>query len=103
MVLWQPVRGRVLLSGSTIAGRSSEADLVLADDAVSRKHVRFFGKRGRTWLRDLGSRNGTLVNGASVERQSLKNEDEIQMGKLRIGVTLLLTARVSLAAVRGHR
>jgi hypothetical protein len=38
-----------------IAGRSTEADLVLSDDAVSRKHARFHAARGRIWVRDLGS------------------------------------------------
>ncbi len=63
-----------------IAGRSTEADLVLADDAVSRKHVRFFSSRGRVWLRDLGSRNGTLINGKSVELHCLREGDRLAIG-----------------------
>jgi pSer/pThr/pTyr-binding forkhead associated (FHA) protein len=65
---------------SYIAGRSSEADLVLADDAVSRKHVRFYPARGRMWVRDLGSRNGTIVNGQVVERHCLREGDRISIG-----------------------
>lgn len=65
---------------SIIAGRSTEADLVLADDAVSRKHARFHGARGRVWVRDLGSRNGTLVNGVRVEHQCLREGDRIAIG-----------------------
>jgi hypothetical protein len=61
-----------------IAGRSSEADLVLADDAVSRKHARFYIERRRTWVRDLCSRNGTLVNGAPVKRHCLRPGDKHQ-------------------------
>jgi len=63
-----------------IAGRSTEADLVLADDAVSRKHVRFYGARGRIWVRDLGSRNGTVVNGDRVELHCLRAGDRVGIG-----------------------
>lgn len=65
---------------SYIAGRSSEVDLVLADDAVSRKHARFYPARGRIWVRDLGSRNGTIVNGEEVERHCLREGDRIAIG-----------------------
>lgn len=65
---------------SYIAGRSTEVDLILADDAVSRKHVRFYPSRGRIWVRDLGSRNGTIVNGEAVERHCLREGDRIAIG-----------------------
>ena len=65
---------------SFIAGRSSEVDLVLADDAVSRKHVRFYPSRGRYWLRDLGSRNGTLINGMKVLHAMLRTGDRLAIG-----------------------
>lgn len=65
---------------AAIAGRSSDADLVLADDLVSRKHARFHTARGRVWVRDLGSRNGTLVNGKPVLHQCLRPGDRIAMG-----------------------
>lgn len=67
-------------AGNFIAGRSTEADLVLADDAVSRKHARFFATRGRFWVRDLGSRNGTVVNGRSVDVQCLRPGDRLAIG-----------------------
>lgn len=63
-----------------IAGRSSEADLILADDAVSRKHARFYARRGRHWVRDLGSRNGTLINGERVEKHCLRSGDRLAIG-----------------------
>lgn len=65
---------------SYIAGRSSEVDLILADDAVSRKHARFYPSRGQIWVRDLGSRNGTVINGQSVERHMLREGDRIAIG-----------------------
>lgn len=80
---------------STIAGRSSEADLVLADDAVSRKHVRFFAKRGRIWLRDLGSRNGTQVNGKAVALHCLREGDRLVIGSNLIAVEFKSLVEVS--------
>ena len=55
---------------------------------VSSAHGRIFVERDELWVEDLGSTNGTLVNGARIGKQALKCDDEIQMGKLRIGVTL---------------
>jgi pSer/pThr/pTyr-binding forkhead associated (FHA) protein len=83
---------------SYIAGRSSEVDLVLADDAVSRKHARFYPTRGRIWVRDLGSRNGTIVNGQSVERHCLRDGDRIA-----IGSSLAKVARTDREAVSAKR
>jgi hypothetical protein len=76
------------LGRAVIAGRSTEADLVLADDAVSRKHARFFAARGLVWVRDLGSRNGTHVNGVAVEQHCLRPGDRISIGSslLRVEV-----------------
>lgn len=84
-----------LEGGGAIAGRSSEADLVLADDAVSRKHVRFFAKRGRIWLQDLGSRNGTHVNGNAVELHCLREGDRLLVGSNLIAVEFKALADVS--------
>lgn len=78
-----------------IAGRSSEVDLVLADDAVSRKHARFYKTRGRLWVRDLGSRNGTLINGETIARQSLRAGDRLVIGTSLARVDLVERAQIS--------
>ena len=71
-----------------VIGRGRKADLALAEATISRAHAAI-GFDGRLfYVEDLGSTNGTLVNGARVTKQALKSDDEIQMGKLRIGVTL---------------
>jgi len=49
-----------------VIGRSSDADLALADERVSRRHAMLRLRDGLVWLEDLGSRNGTYVDGASV-------------------------------------
>lgn len=71
-----------------VIGRGRSADLALAEATISRAHAALGFESSGFFVEDLGSTNGTMVNGAPVERQMLKNEDEIQMGKLRIGVTL---------------
>ena len=49
-------------------GRSSASDLVLADKFLSRKHARLFVSDGSMMVEDLGSRNGTLLNGSPVQQ-----------------------------------
>lgn len=80
---------------SCLAGRSSEVDIVVKDDTVSRKHARFFHSRGRVWMRDLGSRNGTLVNGKKVERHCLREGDRIAIGSSLIRVDLVPASQLS--------
>lgn len=63
-----------------MVGRSSAAELVLADRFLSRRHARLL-RRGEEWLvEDLGSRNGTLLNGNRVEEPTrIKANDEIRL------------------------
>ena len=71
-----------------VIGRGRKADLALAEATISRAHAAIGYDEAGVYLEDLGSTNGTLVNGARVAKQLLKCDDEIQMGKLRIGITL---------------
>jgi len=71
-----------------VIGRGRSADLVIAEATISRAHASVgFDGRG-FFIQDLGSTNGTMVNGARADRQNLKNGDEVRMGKLVIGVNL---------------
>ena len=74
----------------TLIGRDEGCHLTLDDPRVSTRHAMVYFSGGEFRVRDLDSTNGTLVNGSRVGRQVLKRDDEIQMGKLRIGVTLPL-------------
>jgi hypothetical protein len=89
--------------GHFIAGRSSEADLVLADDAVSRKHARFYIERRRTWVRDLCSRNGTLVNGAPIKRHCLRPGDRVSIGASLMSVMIAKPSQVGAAPRAGEK
>ncbi|MDX1644535.1 MAG: SpoIIE family protein phosphatase [Thermoanaerobaculia bacterium] len=52
---------------SVVVGRSSSSDLVLADKFLSRQHARLYRENGTIMVEDLGSRNGTLLNGSPVQ------------------------------------
>jgi hypothetical protein len=67
-------------SGELVIGRSSELDLVLIEDMVSRKHARLTVAPGGITIADLGSTNGTFVNGEKVRRAQLKEGDRILIG-----------------------
>ncbi len=53
-----------------LAGRSEEAVLRITQDCVSRRHCRFFEQDGQVFVRDLGSTNGTILDGQRIEPQA---------------------------------
>ncbi|MGC4114879.1 MAG: sigma 54-interacting transcriptional regulator [Myxococcales bacterium] len=63
-------------------GRSSACEVRLPDDTkVSRRHARLFAHAGRFFLVDLGSRNGTVLNGEKLEGEAaLQSGDRVQVG-----------------------
>ncbi|MDJ0765188.1 MAG: DUF4388 domain-containing protein [Myxococcota bacterium] len=63
-----------------LIGRSSEIDLVLMEDMVSRKHARLWIEEGKLHLEDLGSTNGTFVNGEKVSKTVVDQGDRILIG-----------------------
>ena len=78
-----------LQTAGLVIGRGREADLVIAESTISRTHARINSSEGEGWLvEDLGSTNGTRVNGAQVARQRLAVGDEIRMGRLVLGIRL---------------
>ncbi|MFQ5936273.1 MAG: GGDEF domain-containing protein [Acidiferrobacterales bacterium] len=72
-------------SGTTVIGRGLDADLRLEDEGVSRRHAQIVASEdGDPILEDLGSANGTFVNGAQIEKHTLKDGDKIQVGSVSI-------------------
>jgi hypothetical protein len=63
-----------------VIGRSSELDMVLVEDMVSRKHAKITVSQGKITIEDLGSTNGTFVNGEKVKQARLKEGDRILIG-----------------------
>ena len=77
-------RSELLGSGGATLGRSREADIVIDDPNVSRKHAEVRPSGGSWIVRDLGSTNGVKVNGRRIDSpQSLKRGDEIELGTAR--------------------
>lgn len=74
--------GEYVLSepGETCIGRSSDIDLVLMEDMVSRKHARLWIEDGQIHLQDLGSTNGTFVNGEKITKTTVSRGDRILVG-----------------------
>lgn len=72
-----------LTSPELILGRSTAADLTLADPLVSQRHARLFTNEAGTWLEDLGSTNGTFVNGLRLAPHApvlLSDGAQVEMG-----------------------
>jgi hypothetical protein len=63
-----------------IIGRSSDLDMVLVEDMVSRKHAKITTDDHAVTIQDLGSTNGTFVNGEKVRKADLKDGDRILIG-----------------------
>lgn len=71
-----------------VMGRGRSADVVIAEPTISRAHAAIGYDGEGFFVQDLGSTNGTTVNGARAQRQPLKTGDQIQMGRLVVGVTV---------------
>lgn len=64
-----------------VLGRSPDADLTIPSQRVSRRHSEIFWRRQRPWIKDLGSQNGTTVNGKRITGDTeLRDNDEITIG-----------------------
>lgn len=67
-----------------VIGRMASCDIVVPDQGVSRQHAEITKKDGEWWIQDLGSRNGTLVNGSLVKERRLVIGDVISIGPTEI-------------------
>lgn len=63
-----------------VVGRSSDLEMVLVEDMVSRRHARIFWETDQIEIEDLGSTNGTFVNGEKIKRATLKEGDRVLIG-----------------------
>jgi FOG: FHA domain len=75
----------LLVEEATSIGRSPDTDVFLDDVTVSRTHAVFERRDDGSWfVRDLGSLNGTYVNGEQVDETKLTTGDEVQVGKFKL-------------------
>ena len=87
-VTWRPVLEidgrRHALGERTVIGRGSEADITIDDTGISRKHLEIVWDGRRAEARDLGSTNGSTLNGARLTRAGLPNDSVLQAGRTRM-------------------
>jgi predicted component of type VI protein secretion system len=79
----------------TIIGRSTECDVVLECEDVSRKHARMFRDPfGRWIIEDLGSRNGVIINGEQVEAYAVLPGESIAVGSFCLSIESSLAKEI---------
>lgn len=88
-------------TGEIVIGRSSELDMVLVEDMVSRRHAKITVTNGQIFIQDLGSTNGSFVNGEKIKRSRLTEGDRILIGTSIIKVIATESAQ-SLDQAKAH-
>jgi hypothetical protein len=88
-VAWQAVvdvagKRHPLRSSRTVIGRGSDADITIADPGTSRKHVEILWDGQRGMVRDLGSTNGSMLDGRRVKEAALSPDQTIRIGSTDI-------------------
>ncbi|MCU1425601.1 MAG: transcriptional regulator [Microbacteriaceae bacterium] len=82
----------------TTVGRHPDADIFLDDVTVSRRHAQFLRNGTRFEVKDLGSLNGTYLNGERIATEPLGDRSEVQVGKFRL---TFYASRLDLAGSAG--
>jgi len=88
-VTWTPVldindKRYPITHSRTVIGRGSDADITVDDTSISRKHVEILWDGSRAEVNDLGSTNGSELNGKKVNRAQLPTDSVISIGRTRI-------------------
>jgi len=77
-------RQHPLVAARTVIGRGSDADITISDAGTSRKHVEILWDGERAMVRDLGSTNGTKLNGHKVGEAPLTPDSTVTIGRTDI-------------------
>ncbi|MDY7542141.1 MULTISPECIES: DUF3662 and FHA domain-containing protein [unclassified Cryobacterium] len=108
-VTWTPVvdvggKRYPLRKSTTVIGRGTDADITIDDTGTSRRHVEITWDGARAQVRDLGSTNGSQLNGVPVKQAILEPDSVITIGRTRIVFRVLAQAHADApAASAGQR
>ncbi|MDJ0339916.1 DUF3662 and FHA domain-containing protein [Cryobacterium sp. PH31-O1] len=88
-VAWTPVLDingtrHPLVKARTVIGRGSDSDITVDDTGTSRRHVEILWDGARAQVRDLGSTNGSQLNGSPVSQAILEPDSTVTIGRTRI-------------------
>ena len=88
-VAWNPVldvngKRHPITRSRTVIGRGADADITVDDSSISRRHVEILWDGTRAQVNDLGSTNGSLLNGTQVAKAPLPADSVIDIGRTRI-------------------
>ena len=96
VVVGGKLRGKefILNEGENVIGRSGDMDVVIPIDGVSKKHLKVTVNGETAFAEDLGSSNGTIVNGKIIKRMTIKDGDKIALPNLIFQVVYVLEKKV---------
>jgi len=96
VVVGGKLRGKefILNDGENIIGRAAESDHVVPVEGVSKKHLQVTVNGNTAFAEDLGSSNGTIVNGKIIKKVTLKDGDKIALPNLIFQVVYVIEKKV---------
>ena len=86
VVKGMPENGEYRITGATRLGRNRENEIFIVDPSVSRNHAVLEVHDGKLVVRDIGSTNGTFVNGERIQLRTLRPGDLVAFGKTQMRV-----------------
>lgn len=90
------LRGKefILNEGENVIGRASDCDIPIVADGISKKHLQITVNGDSAFVEDLGSSNGTLVNGKVIKKLTLKDGDKIALPNVILQVVYVIEKKV---------
>ena len=85
-----------------VIGRDPCAEVAIDDENLSRRHARFEVQGGEVWVEDLGSTNGTTLNGQEIKRIKMGVADEVTMGSVTASIHVLLPLDTRRLGIDSH-
>jgi pSer/pThr/pTyr-binding forkhead associated (FHA) protein len=79
-------RAVILNGGKTTIGRDADSTVPIDDGSLSQHHCEIFSRNGETVVKDLGSTNGTFVNGERIVETTLKPDQRLRVGNVEFVV-----------------